>query len=135
MNNEVDFSVRVNKDLKNECVVFCNENSITLTDFLKAFIEETVINGKLPFPINQIKNNESSNGRVVSKIHIRFNDGAMMDEFRKICDNFFLTYSVAIKAYMRMCLERNEIICKKKSESGLYNSRNYVKFTSEQKED
>ncbi len=124
---EVDFSIRVNENLKEECIRFCNDNNITLTDFLKAFIEETALRGELPYPINEVNVTENRNCGKVSKVHIRFNNEEMMNEFKKVCETFFLSYSVAIKAYMRICLEKKHIICEKKS-SELYNQRDYLKF-------
>lgn len=133
--NEVDFSIRVNEKLKTECVEFCNHNNITLTDFIKAFIEKTAQKGEFPFSIHDVNVSESNNcgndkynPEPVSKIHIRFNDKEKMEQFKDVCEKFFLSYSVAIKAYMRICLERDKVICPKRLNSKLYNSRDYMKF-------
>lgn len=126
--NEVDFSIRVNENIKKKCIEFCNENNITLTDFLKAFIEETASRGELPFSINEVNVTENRNEGNVSKVHIRFNNEEVMNRFKKVCETFFLSYSVAIKAYIRICLNENRIICTKNDSSELYNQRDYLKF-------
>lgn len=130
---EIEFGIRLPKELKENCIKFCNANNITTTDLIKAFIEYSVANSRLPFEVHSSLKALEKNGRKAEKIHIRFNDEEMLNEFKALCSKLCLSYSIAIKAYIDLCVKEQKVICEKDPNSELYNNREYLKFDKMEK--
>lgn len=129
-----EFGIRLPKELKRDCIAFCNANNITTTDLIKALIEYSVANNRLPFDTHSSYLKElEKNGRKADKIHIRFNDENMLNEFKTLCSKLCLSYSVAIKAYIDLCVKKQKVICEKDPNSELYSNREYLKFEKMEK--
>jgi antitoxin component of RelBE/YafQ-DinJ toxin-antitoxin module len=108
-----EFSIRLSSALKKDFEQLCRKENSSITDAVLAFIHYTVDRGELPFrPGNSTR--EWENGEKVEKLHIRIKDIKELDTFKELCSESFVSYSVAVKTFIRMCLDQQKLLYMKK---------------------
>jgi antitoxin component of RelBE/YafQ-DinJ toxin-antitoxin module len=104
-----ELSIRLSSALKKDFDQLCLKEKSSITDAVLAFINYAVSCGELPFrPDNSRR--EWVNGSDAKKLHIRIKDDKELAAFKELCNENCVSCSIAVKTYLRMCLDKQQIL-------------------------
>lgn len=105
-----EFQIRLSKELKTKFEDLCIRQNCSITDGVTAFIEHCAEESNLPFRRTEISKRERVNIGEVEKLHIRVSDTDRLNLFKGVCDDMCISYSVAVKTYIKKCINDDKVL-------------------------
>ena len=123
----IRLDVRITKELYDNVSQLANNNNITVTNIVKAFVLECARTNELPFSITEIP---AFKGVSIARVNTRFDESLEKDilEFKEICAKNYIPVTTAIKTYLYLCCKKNEVLIKPDFASGDFCKRSFRHF-------
>lgn len=123
----IRLDVRVTEELYNNVSLLANNNNITVTNIVKAFVLKCARTNELPFSITEIP---TFKGVSIARLNTRFDESLEEDilKFKEICAKNYIPVTTAIKTYLYLCCKKNEVLIKPDFASGDFCERSFHYF-------